>query len=455
MDYTINPPDIEGFKMPEVIKEGSRNDTLTALAGRLRGQDGMHTGEIAMTLGIVNEHLCKPPLASSEIERIVESASKWERREAPMTDEQQQWHIDRLVFDQGFSPEEAMRLLNARKARQAKAAGTKGKQDSRAWKLVTASELKGRPRPDFLIDGLLAAKGLAVMYAEPEAFKTFQALNMAYAVATGLPYMGRDTKQAVAVYVAAEGSEYIPDRLEGLETVYGEPWEDRLYVLEEAPQVGKSGDVDKLIALIKGVAEPIGLIVIDTLSETAIGLKENQQEDMSTYFGAAKRLVSEFGAAVLILHHKNKGQKEIRGSTVIMGTVDTAIELNRDPDDRYKVVMSAAKQRGFERFRPIRLRGDTVQLGEGRRPTLVFTPDDSPQPDLMGTKVRLTRRQRETLDLLESLGPARHGDWLKAAEAAGVPKRSFEDARVSLMTRKLVRFDGESYRPVVSADGAE
>lgn len=69
----------------EVIPEGFRNDTLTAFAGAFRRQ-GMSPEMIYKALLGLNEGICEPPLAASEIETIVRSAARYE----PQPD----WSID-------------------------------------------------------------------------------------------------------------------------------------------------------------------------------------------------------------------------------------------------------------------------------------------------------------------------------------------------------------------------
>jgi hypothetical protein len=194
--------------------------------------------------------------------------------------------------------------------------------------------------------------------------------------------------------------------------------------------------VDRLIELMEAIGQPVKLIIIDTLSETAIGLKENLQEDMSLYFGAAKRFKAELGAAPLLIHHKNKAGTGMRGSTVIPGVLDMAIEVNRPDESERRVTLLPAKQRGFDRFEPIYLQGDYVDLGIGRRPTLVFTPDDSPNPGISPLGVRIPAKQMEALAALGKLGKASFSAW---RNESGIAERTFADAKRKLLSRGLVQ----------------
>lgn len=62
---------------PKQIAEGSRNTTLTSLAGKLR-RDGLEHEEILSVLRRTNLEKCVAPLDETEIESIAESVSKYE-----------------------------------------------------------------------------------------------------------------------------------------------------------------------------------------------------------------------------------------------------------------------------------------------------------------------------------------------------------------------------------------
>lgn len=65
-------------KIPEQIAEGKRNETLARLAGKFVNA-GMSEGELRAALHTANEERCNPPLPEFEVDRLVNSAMKWER----------------------------------------------------------------------------------------------------------------------------------------------------------------------------------------------------------------------------------------------------------------------------------------------------------------------------------------------------------------------------------------
>ncbi len=71
----------EAFKVPETIGAGQRNDTLFKLASSMQSK-GDDTALIYAYVETVNKMKCRPPLPSSEVERIVESALRYEKGSA-------------------------------------------------------------------------------------------------------------------------------------------------------------------------------------------------------------------------------------------------------------------------------------------------------------------------------------------------------------------------------------
>jgi RecA-family ATPase len=72
-------------------------------------------------------------------------------------------------------------------------------------RLLTLEEIEALPDLQYLIAGVLPEHSLCVLYGEPGCGKTFVALSMALQCASGKPWIGRATRRARVLYVAAEG----------------------------------------------------------------------------------------------------------------------------------------------------------------------------------------------------------------------------------------------------------
>jgi putative DNA primase/helicase len=69
-------------RLPDVVPEGERDDTLYKYGCYLRGQCGKSSEEILDELRVANGQRCKPPLPDADVRKCAESAAKHEARVA-------------------------------------------------------------------------------------------------------------------------------------------------------------------------------------------------------------------------------------------------------------------------------------------------------------------------------------------------------------------------------------
>ena len=196
--------------------------------------------------------------------------------------------------------------------------------------VIPDSEFLQRPRPRWIIKGLLPDAELVVLYGESGSGKTFMALDMAGAVARGVEWRGRRVKQGRVVYVAAEGAGGFRNRLEAylhhnhIETA-------GVGVIAAAPNLLVANDIKDLIAAI-GRAD---LVIVDTLAQTMPGGNENAGEDMGKALAHCKAIKRHTGAMVILVHHSGKdASRGARGWSGLRAAADAEFEVVRDGDRR-------------------------------------------------------------------------------------------------------------------------
>src|SRR5207253_752097 len=74
-------------------------------------------------------------------------------------------------------------------------------------------EVEGLQPPAWLVDGIMPRGGLAVLYGPPGIGKSFLAQDWALSVGAGLEWLGRSIHMGPVVYVAAEGTAGLPNRV--------------------------------------------------------------------------------------------------------------------------------------------------------------------------------------------------------------------------------------------------
>jgi hypothetical protein len=205
---------------------------------------------------------------------------------------------------------------------------------------------------EWLIEGVLPAGGFSALYGPPGSFKSFHALHIAHCIATGTPWMGRQVVQPGAVlYIAGEGFGGIGARIKALKTHYNTPKGAPIYVIRHQLNLRSSvEDFNALMLAIERLVMESGVqfkqIIIDTLARAFGGGDENSASDMMQFVVACGRIQEIVqGAGLLILHHSGKNQAlGMRGSSALLGAVDSELELMRF-EDTMKGIVRIAKQK--------------------------------------------------------------------------------------------------------------
>lgn len=226
-------------------------------------------------------------------------------------------------------------------------------------------EMAGKSHGNPLIKGLLKRNTVNVLYGPSNSGKTFVAMDMAFAVATGQDWNGRKTSRGLVIYVAAEGGSGINERTKALDMVR-KPATDPAFDAIPCPidllrGSGPESHTGKLIALIRDAEREYGercaLVVIDTLSRALAGGEENSSVDMGTFIKHIDQIKFATGAAVLIIHHSGKDiARGARGWSGVLAAIDTEMEL-------YENTFSNTKQRDLPKIDDLAFQLETVRVG--------------------------------------------------------------------------------------------
>lgn len=217
--------------------------------------------------------------------------------------------------------------------------------------------LKAMPRPKYLVPGMLYRDGLAVVFGEPSAGKSFLLLDIALALCSGKPWrglvlQGRNGGRGVVHYVMAEGAATNGARMAA--------WAHRQECTDEDEAAIDQGFIPFLEPVMlteAGVREYIihverdkpDVIIFDTKNLMFVG-KESQGED----YGAMLRVLHAIrraagGCAVILVDHSGLGDKgRVRGSNAQNGGVDTEIVVMHDKESGLRLAtMTRDKSAGL------------------------------------------------------------------------------------------------------------
>ncbi len=242
------------------------------------------------------------------------------------------------------------------------------------WNFLSLDDVESLPPPRWLVPGVLTEGSLAAIYGAPESGKSFLAVDMSMAIAGGIDWHGRQAERGGVLYIAAEGAPGLGKRFRAWKMdrrAQGRRFDLHLMRDDLNLAAEKDGGVRAFVEAVAEGLGPLRLIVIDTLNQTAAGADENSAKDMGRYIASMKLLRNATGAAVVVVHHSGKDlSKGMRGSTALLGAMDTTIEVERASDGR-SIKVTVKKQKDAEREPPMRFNMEKVGDSLVLRPTVM------------------------------------------------------------------------------------
>lgn len=186
--------------------------------------------------------------------------------------------------------------------------------------------LQPQPPIEWIVDGLISAGSVNMFFGEGGSKKTYALLDMAVCVALGNDWLGLKTRKSHAVIFDEESG---PRRFMGrlgdvLRAHKGDSNTPVFCISLAAINLGLANDIAELHNHIKLTNSQ--LVIIDALADVMPGRDENAVKDTQPIFLALRRIAEDTQAAIIIIHHANKGGG-YRGSTAMKGAVDLLLEV--------------------------------------------------------------------------------------------------------------------------------
>jgi hypothetical protein len=198
---------------------------------------------------------------------------------------------------------------------------------------ISMAELKGKRFPPivWIVPDILP-EGCTLLAGKPKLGKSWMALDIAIAVATGGQVLGRDCDEGDVLYLALEDNER---RLQqrGSILLPAQDWPERLTVSTEWPR-SKDGCA-KIKRWAASVTHP-RLVIVDVLN--AFRAPDNGKQSAYQYDYAAvaelRDLANSLGISVLVVHHTRKGEADdpidmVSGTLGLTGAADSTLVLSR------------------------------------------------------------------------------------------------------------------------------
>ena len=222
--------------------------------------------------------------------------------------------------------------------------------------------------------GLITAHGLSMIYGAPGSGKSFITLDMALCQAHGIEWQGMPTKQGDVLYIAGEGVGGLGKRVKAWKMSHGLGSSGHFHMLPLAVNFRDQADIEKLMYSIERLDRQWSCIYVDTLARALLGADENSAQESGLAVAAADALKHAFECAVVFVHHSGKNSdRGARGSSAILGAVDTSIAVVKDEQT---VTMRIEKQKDAEVIDDIVLTMEPVSSVNGG--SVVLRREDAP-----------------------------------------------------------------------------
>ncbi len=206
--------------------------------------------------------------------------------------------------------------------------------------VVFADELTSEfTPPDEIVEGVLTAGDGSILYGDSNSGKTFFVIDMACAVARGVPWMGKQTEPGLVIYLAAESPASVRSRIQAYQRHHGVRVPNFAIVQSPIDLFDGDADTDKLIQLVRQIeaqkGQSVRLIIGDTLARLSAGANENAGQDMGLVMRRFDRIRTECKTHFLLIHHSGKNVAAgARGWSGVRAAVDTEIEVTDSPAGR-------------------------------------------------------------------------------------------------------------------------
>lgn len=253
--------------------------------------------------------------------------------------------------------------------------------------VARAADLDPRPpEQQWLIEGLWGEQAVGIVGGEPKSCKSFLALDIAVAVASGAPCLRRFPvvrTGRVLLFAAEDALGVVRHRLDGICAAAGVELAALDLDVITAPtlRIDTAADQQRLADTVAALRPT--LLILDPFVRLH-RIDENVCSEVAPLLAYLRDLQRRFALAVLVVHHARKGAgrtragQALRGSSEFHAWVDSALYLRRTDDElSLTIEHRAAPSHGPI---PVQLVANAAALALTAEPALISPVPAGPEP---------------------------------------------------------------------------
>lgn len=412
-----DPEKWRGQRFGDPLEPGYGNDRRIAVVGEKNGKWGIYShahGGIRYVL---------PAMTQAEPEHIEVEVE----REEPTAQEQPQDDTGTTRDKSGTTPGQKRRFL-----------------------VYTHENIDALPDTAWTVKNILPDIGVGALHGESTVGKSFLALDLAAAITEGRSWFGHKTRKRPVAYLVLEGIGGFKKRLRAYEIAHGRKLPNKdLHIIGVDPVEGFDiRNHDHCTELSASLPEDC-IIVVDTLSQAALGRNENTSEDGGKVLAGARVLAGSSRFVLFVAHCGKDQTRGISGWYGFFAALDMNIEVTRQASG---YVWTAKKVKdGMDGIKG-HFKRDVVELGEdtdGETITsCVIRPDESVRAEAaprekMTTGMQIAVKAFENCVREQGMGGAWRDEWKKHFFAISPAEN--DEAKKKAFNRAVDRLVSESY----------
>ncbi len=211
------------------------------------------------------------------------------------------------------------------------------------------AELEDRPTEgQWLVDSLWGREAVGIIGGEPKCGKSFLALDLAVAVAAGVPCLRRFPAMhpgPVLMFAAEDAGHIVRRRLQGIAAAAGADFDTLDIAVIDVPALRLDHPTDRQSLLETVERHGSRLLILDPLVRLH-GVDENAVAEIAPILGFLRDVQRHSGAAVLLVHHARKSAasrpgQALRGSSELHAWGDSNLYLRR----RHETILMTVEHR--------------------------------------------------------------------------------------------------------------
>ena len=213
--------------------------------------------------------------------------------------------------------------------------------------IFTNKDYEKQEDMEWMIDSLVVRRTINMIVGKSGDTKSFLALHMGLGLAHNQSFFGLDSdndNEIPVIFNALEGAYGLKNRIDGWCKHYRLEHPDNFRVLEGNPILNDDKSVDEYIEYLQSINFKDGLLFIDTYNQATPSMDENSAGATGQVMANCQKIIQTTRATIFLIHHTGKSDdSEYRGSSAIMGSLDTMIRVKNTGKNWYEWAIKKIK----------------------------------------------------------------------------------------------------------------